>query len=190
MPRPQRVNDHDLIDRLTHVFRAVGYEGASLAQLAAAAGMQKPSLYHRFPGGKRQMAEEVLAAARQWYLEHVFGPLGSEGPPAKRIALVAAALDQFYKSGRQACLLNLLAQPPGEDDGLFADPIREMFAALIDAFAAVAREVGADNDLAQQRALRVVSLLHGSLVLARGMASSAPFEAFTATLADELGVTS
>jgi TetR/AcrR family transcriptional regulator, lmrAB and yxaGH operons repressor len=187
MARPQLINDAALIEQLSHTFRSVGYDGASLARLAKSAGMQKPSLYHRFPGGKRQMAEEVLAAARSWYVEHVFGPLASTGTPAARIAAVAQALDSFYDGGKQACLLNLMAQPPGETSP-FAEPISEMFAALIDAFAAVAREAGAEPAEARERAARTVALLHGSLVLARGLNSVAPFTAFTRSLARELGI--
>jgi TetR/AcrR family transcriptional regulator, lmrAB and yxaGH operons repressor len=187
MARPQMIDDADLLDRLSHTFRAVGYEGASLARLAQSAGMQKPSLYHRFPRGKRQMAEEVLSAARAWYVAHVFGPLAGDGIPADRIASVARALDAFYDGGKQACLLNLMSQPPS-DASPFADPIREMFGALIDAFAAVAREAGVPPDAADARASRTVALLHGSLVLARGLNSVAPFRAFTASLASELGI--
>lgn len=189
MARPQLISDAALIEQLSHTFRAVGYEGASLARLAQSAGMQKPSLYHRFPGGKRQMAEEVLTAARSWYVEHVFGPLSGDGTPAERIAAVAQALDTFYDGGKQACLLNLMAQPPGEISP-FAEPIKEMFVALIDAFAAVAREAGIEPAEAAKRAARTVALLHGSLVLARGLNSAVPFKAFTASLARELGIES
>lgn len=187
MARPQRVSDEEMIERLSRTFRSVGYEGASLARLADAVGMRKPSLYHRFPGGKQQMAEEVLGSAQAWFAEHVFAPLAAEGPPAERVARVARALDGFYAGGRQACLLNLLAQPP-EDGSPFAPAIAAMFGALIAAFAALAREAGVAPGEAAARAQRAVAMLHGSLVLARGMNSPAPFAAFTASLADELGV--
>ena len=187
MARPQLIDDAALIERLSHTFRAVGYEGASLARLAQSAGMQKPSLYHRFPGGKRQMAEEVLANARSWYVAHVFSHLSGHGTPAERVAAVAQALDAFYDGGKQACLLNLMAQPPGESSP-FAEPIRAMFAALIDAFAALARDAGLESVDAAERAGRAVALLHGSLVVSRGLNSASPFHAFTASLARELGI--
>lgn len=187
MARPQSIDNVALIERLSHTFRAVGYEGASLARLAQGAGMQKPSLYHRFPGGKRQMAEEVLASARDWFVERVFNPLASDGTPSERVAAVVRALDEFYSNGKQACLLNLLSQPPSENSP-FAEPIRMMFEALIDAFASVARDAGLDTEEAEVRAARAVALLHGSLVLARGMDSPTPFRAFTASLASELGI--
>lgn len=187
MARPQRLDYETLIERLSQTFRAVGYEGASLARLAHAVGMQKPSLYHRFPGGKQQMAEEVLTAARAWYADHILSPLSSAGSPAERIERVARALDLFYDGGRQACLLNLLAQPPSENSP-FAAAIRDMFAVLIEAFADLSRAAGASDP--DERAVRAAALLHGSLVLSRGMASTAPFTAFTSTLARELGAAS
>lgn len=187
MARPQQIDDDVLIERIAHVFRAVGYEGASLARLAKAAGMQKASLYHRFPGGKRQMADDVLSAARAWYTDYIFAPLAGDGTPAMRIGIVSRALETFYQGGKQACLLNLLSQPPGEDSP-FAASIREMFEALIEAFAALVIETGAAPYDAKARAARVVALLHGSLVVARGLNDMAPFKAFTASLARELGI--
>jgi len=62
MARRATIEDDDLICKLTDVFRNVGYDGASLAVLADATGLKKASLYHRFPGGKEQMAEEVFKA--------------------------------------------------------------------------------------------------------------------------------
>ena len=59
-----KVHDEKLIERLTSVFRIYGYEGASLSRIAEATGLQRASLYHRFPGGKEEMAEAVLNACR------------------------------------------------------------------------------------------------------------------------------
>ncbi|HEX4251546.1 MAG TPA: TetR/AcrR family transcriptional regulator, partial [Pseudonocardia sp.] len=60
MPRPQSVQDDELLVRLAEVFRRTGFEGASLGALAEAAQLRRASLYHRFPDGKAQMAEVVL----------------------------------------------------------------------------------------------------------------------------------
>lgn len=186
MARPHTVEDEELLARLGCVFRDVGYEGASLARLAEAAGLQKASLYHRFPGGKAEMAEAVLASALGWFEASVFAPMRGEGAPADRLADVAAALDRFYSGGRQACLLNMLSAPRGE--GPFEAAIKAAFRALVDAFAALARDGGIAPEDASVRAERVVMLLHGSLVLSRGLGSPKPFRAFIAHLpADLLG---
>ncbi|MDZ4840887.1 MAG: TetR/AcrR family transcriptional regulator [Hyphomicrobium aestuarii] len=185
MARPQSVQDQDVMERLSCVFRDVGYDGASLAILSEATGLKKASLYHRFPGGKQQMAEEVLAAALSWYHENVLEPLRGDGPPAERIACVARQLDSFYSSGRQACLLNMLASPRAETSP-FSAAIKGAFEALIAAFTAVAHDAGHVPDLARSKAERTVMLLHGSLVMSRGLGSGEPFQAFLAGLAHDL----
>jgi TetR/AcrR family transcriptional regulator, lmrAB and yxaGH operons repressor len=185
MARPLSIDDEELLSRLASVFRDLGYEGASLTALAEGAGLQKASLYHRFPGGKQQMAEEVLAAAIGWFGENVLAPLKESGAPKPRIAAVARRLDDFYAGGRKACLLNMLSSPRNAD-GPFSPAIRSAFEALIDAFSRVAREAGHAPKAARRRAERAVMLMQGSLVLSRGLGSGEPFRAFLSTLPDDL----
>jgi TetR/AcrR family transcriptional regulator, lmrAB and yxaGH operons repressor len=185
MSRPRSIEEDDLLARLARVFSETGYEGASLSLLAEATGLQKASLYHRFPGGKRQMAEEVLAKTDLWAQTHIIAPLAGSGSPRERLAIVTANLDGFYQGGSRACLLNMLSSPRIED-GPFAPAIRNAFEALIAAFARLAAEAGSGTDLARQRAERAVMLLQGSLVLSRGMGHTAPFRTFLAALPSEL----
>lgn len=184
MARPASIDDDELLARLGCVFREVGYEGASLAMLSEAAGLQKASLYHRFPGGKKEMAQEVLSGALNWYGANIFAPLKGDGTPADRLAAVSRALDRFYSGGRQACLLNVLSAPRGQ--GPFEAAIRDALRALIEAFAALARETGLPPGEAKARAERVVMLLHGSLVISRGLDTRRPFRAFLSSLQADL----
>ncbi len=185
MARPSTIDEDTLIARLARVFSDTGFEGATLSQLSAATGLQRASLYHRFPGGKTQMAEEVLQAAADWMGEHVIGPLRSDLPPADRIAAITGPLETFYDGGRKACLLNMLSSPRIET-GPFSAQIAAMLAELIAALTETARAAGADPATARLRAERAVMLLQGSLVLARGTGSTEPFRRFLATLAEEL----
>ncbi|MGL4238443.1 TetR/AcrR family transcriptional regulator [Tabrizicola sp.] len=189
MSRPRLITEDDLLAHLARVFSDVGYEGASLSLLAEATGLQKASLYHRFPGGKKQMAEEVLATTDAWLQHHILAPLSGPGNPADRLTLVATNLDGFYHGGARACLLNMLSSPRIEN-GPFASAIRAAFEALITAFAGLAAEAGASPDAARQRGERAVMLLQGSLVLSRGTGNTAPFRAFLTGLpAEVLGQT-
>ena len=52
---------------LAEVFRAHGYEGASLSLITRATGLGKGSLYHLFPGGKAEMAACGLAEIDAWF---------------------------------------------------------------------------------------------------------------------------
>ncbi len=187
MARKALVEDDALLDRLSATFRDVGYEAASLAMLSEAAGLKKASLYHRFPGGKEQMGLEVLQEAGRWLTEHVLRPLGAEGTPRERIDEMTRELDSFYRGGKQACLLNLLSSPIG-DDSPFKATIRQMFEAFVDALANLIAENGCPASVARDRAERGVALIQGSLVLARGLGSTEPFRKALAALPAELGV--
>lgn len=185
MARRATIADNDLICRLSDVFRSVGYEGASLAALAAATGLKKASLYHRFPGGKQQMAEEVLNSAEAWFVENVLAPLKCDAPPASRVQAMVERLNEFYAGGRQACLLNALSSAPLQD-GPFARKIRRMFKGWIDALAAVLIDAGLDEETAWRRAQRAVMMIQGSLVVSRGMGTPKPFRDCLAALGDDL----
>ena len=177
MARPQHIDDEALIAALADVFRDYGYEGASLVRLAEASGLQKASLYHRFPGGKEQMATEVLAAAFNWLEAKILAPMRGDGSPAERLNKVTAELRAFYDCGRKGCLLNMLSSAK-RLDGPFAERVRSALKALIGAFASLARENGQDPRTARRRAESVVAQLQGSLVLSRGLGECRPFERF------------
>ncbi|MEK7265576.1 MAG: TetR/AcrR family transcriptional regulator [Pseudomonadota bacterium] len=185
MARPKSIGEDELLSRLENVFREVGYEAASLAVLSKATGLQKASLYHRFPRGKAQMAQEVLSAALDCFTQQVIAPLNAAGDPEKRLALAASNLDQYYFGGRKACLLNIFASPD-IDGGPFQPSIRAAFEALLKAFAKIARDGGAPASEARQRAERAVALLQGSLVLSRGLQNHAPFKRFLKELPSEI----
>lgn len=185
MARKALIENDALIDRLSATFREVGYEGASLALLSEATGLKKASLYHRFPGGKEQMGLEVLQEAGRWLIEHVLKPLAGEGTPRERIAAMTGELDSFYQGGKQACLLNLLSSPIGEESP-FKETIRHMFEAFVEALASVIAEAGCAPAAARDRAEHGVALIQGSLVLARGLGSTKPFRKTLDALADEL----
>lgn len=185
MARPAKIEDSALLDKLSDVFREVGYEAASLAMLSEASGLKKASLYHRFPGGKEQMAQEVMARAEAWLSEHILTPLQSGGAPEARIRTMIRSVDAFYSGGRQACLLNMLSSPRA-DDGPFASLIKHAFEAWIGALSSTLIDAGFDADTARFRAERAIALLQGSLVVSRGMGSTRPFQNCLANLEREL----
>ncbi|KAF0181848.1 MAG: TetR family transcriptional regulator [Hyphomonadaceae bacterium] len=185
MARPASIEEEELIARLSSVFRDVGYEGASLAMLSEATGLQRASLYHRFPGGKQQMATEVLTSAIEWTRINVVGPLTREGDLSKRLAEARANLREIYDSGSKSCLLNMLMAPRNLG-GPFAPAIKTAFGALIDAFAHFAREAGHRDGAARKAGRRALTLIQGSLVLSRGLQDPRPFREALNALEAEL----
>ncbi len=179
-----RVSEEQVLDRLTDVFRQAGYDGASLKQLARAAGLQPASLYHRFPGGKHEMAEAVLQRAGTWLEQHVFRALHEPGEPRGRIERMCKGLREFYVGGTKSCLLDTLSVS-GEGDPLRGH-IAQGFQGWIGELAEVLREAGFAPKEARRRAEDAVIRVQGALVLARGLGQPGPFERVLRELPDSL----
>ncbi len=146
-----KVEAKDVIDRLTEVFRAVGYDGATLSKLSEATGLQRASLYHRFPGGKKEMAEAVLSRAGTWFQRNILDPLTGPGTPQERLERMSAKLDEFYSRGNSSCLLDTLSFGDGRD--IFESHIKESFSGWIESIARlVAEATGCSKTTARQRA--------------------------------------
>jgi AcrR family transcriptional regulator len=173
MPR-SKIDENQLLDRLTNVFRLYGYEGTSLTRLTAATGLQRASLYHHFPGGKDQMAVAVLERVAQRFMTDILKPLTEPGEPAQRIQIMAERLSEFYEAGNLSCLLDTLSV--GERSSPLHDRLKRSMSAWLAAMAGVAREVGLSAATAQRQAETALMEIEGALVLARVTGDTAPFQ--------------
>ncbi|MFY0601713.1 MAG: TetR/AcrR family transcriptional regulator [Cyclobacteriaceae bacterium] len=161
-----KVSDDKLISGFLEVFRKVGYEGASLEELARASGLKKSSLYHRFPGGKKQMAREVLEFSNRRRYEIVMKTLRAEGDPQIRLSSVLKNLNELYSGGTNTCILRALSMNTGLD--LFFELIQGAFEDLISGFAKNIEDFGIDKEDARKRAEDIVIKIQGGLVVAKG----------------------
>jgi TetR/AcrR family transcriptional regulator, lmrAB and yxaGH operons repressor len=179
MPAP-KITDEDLVERLTRVFQDYGFEGASLSRISEATGLEKASLYHRFPGGKDQMAEAVLAHVGRWFVENLLAPLRETGPVAARIRETGRRIQAFYEDGRRSCLLDTLSLRDGSP--ALHEAVGRTYATWRNSFAAAAREAGLPAGLARRRAAESIMSIHGALVLARATGDTKPFARVVAGL--------
>src|SRR5918993_4126488 len=106
------VSEEELLDRLTRVFQDYGYEGASLSRISAATGLERSSLYHRFPGGKDEMAEAVLSRVMARFNE-VLAPLRDRASLESKIKETGRRLAAFYEDGSVSCVLDTLSMQGG-----------------------------------------------------------------------------
>ena len=157
----------DLLSALGEVFRAHGYEGASLALISEATGLGKGSLYHFFPGGKEQMAAEVLASIDAWFVTEIYRPLRKASDPRRGIADMCGGIDAYFRSGRRVCLIGVVALGNARD--LFAGRVKEYFVAWVEALAAALRKLGHSSTAARHLAEQAVLEIQGALVLARAV---------------------
>jgi TetR/AcrR family transcriptional repressor of lmrAB and yxaGH operons len=103
MPQVRKIEDDVLTERLGRTFKDVGYEGASLAMIADVTGLKKSSLYHRFPDGKEQMANEVLASVVATLEAELFPTLEGDASVERKVASFVEVMDAVYASGRESC---------------------------------------------------------------------------------------
>lgn len=154
-----------LLPKLGEVFRTYGYEGASLTLITAATGLGKGSLYHLFPGGKAQMAKEVLAEIDNWFEREVFAPLRDGDDAATGIAAMLKAVDVYFRSGRRVCLVGVFALGAARDE--FAVAVHGYFAAWHRALVSALMRAGHPRSDAMDLSEDILSGIQGALVLAR-----------------------
>ncbi|HEY0220253.1 MAG TPA: TetR/AcrR family transcriptional regulator [Afipia sp.] len=157
----------EILPLLAEVFRAHGYEGATLALLTEATGLGKGSLYHFFPGGKEQMAGEVLAEIDTWFDINVFVPLLKSNDPQRAIADMLTSVESYFRAGRRVCLIGVVALGASRD--FFAQQVHSYFKRWGDALASALRRAGETPVSARRKSEDALLVIQGALVLARAL---------------------
>ncbi len=157
------------------VLRAKGFDGASMNDLSEATGLKKASLYHRFPGGKKEIAEAVLAYTGDWGEVNIYKVLTNQAKtPVERLQEVIANIRALYQEGEAICILRALTMDSSLP--LFGSLIEERFQLWIDAFTQLGKDFGFTDEKAQKLALETLIRVQGSLVLSKGLGSTEPFQ--------------
>jgi len=174
----------DILPRLAEVFRAHGYEGATLSLLGEASGLGKGSLYHFFPGGKEQMAKEVLAEIDNWFEVNVFTPLLKTEDPKQAIADMITATETYFWSGKRVCLVGVVALGVARD--FFTEQVHSYFERWDDALASALKRTGLDAAAAKRKSEDAMIVIQGALVLARALNDPKVFTRAMAGLRERL----
>jgi TetR/AcrR family transcriptional repressor of lmrAB and yxaGH operons len=185
MPRT-KLDDTKLLDCLTELFCEQGFDGVSLTMIADATGLQRASLYHRYPGGKAEMGLAVLKHAHKRFEEEILAPVSKPGTPVARIRSVARKLDEIYANGQRGCLIDTMSL--GRQTPEIKAAVGETMETCAAAFATLARASGCSPAAARQLGLDALLRLHGALVFARATGDTQPFKRFIKTLPQQLGV--
>lgn len=166
--RPQKVDDQQLLTGFMSVFRTKGYDGASLNELADATGLQKASLYHRYPGGKKDIALAVLGFVNQWIDRNIVEVLSNKNvTPQSRLLQVMGNINQLYDSGKSICILRSLSMSNSLD--LFRPELKLAMNRWMDSFYQLGKEMGISDSISKEMAVNVLIKIQGSLVVAKTM---------------------
>ncbi|HEY4545021.1 MAG TPA: TetR/AcrR family transcriptional regulator [Pedomonas sp.] len=154
-----------IVEGLINVFKHKGYDGASLSDLAAATGIAKASLYHRYPGGKPELGRTALAEAGRNFALLILKPLQTSKPAAERLAAMLDGVGAFYGTESPACLMNTLTL--GDALPLFGKDIRNTHNAWQKLIARALEELGRTEAQATDEADDMIARIQGALVLTR-----------------------
>ncbi|QHW32271.1 TetR/AcrR family transcriptional regulator [Paenibacillus rhizovicinus] len=173
----------DVIPLVAEVFRELGYEGASMSKITERTKLSKGSLYHFFPGGKEEMAAEILAHIDNWFVSNVFEPLERDEPHAA-IQNMWREVDAYFRSGQRICLIGAFALDETRDR--FASRIRLYFRRWIDACCAALVRAGASIEAAARLSEETIGRIQGALLLSRALNDETVFERTLTALAERV----
>ncbi|MBB6734540.1 TetR/AcrR family transcriptional regulator [Cohnella zeiphila] len=173
----------DIVPMIAEVFRELGYEGATMSRITSRTGISKGSLYYFFPGGKEEMAAEILAEIEEWFVRNVFEPLEREEPQAA-VQKMWREVDAYFRSGQRICLVGAFALDETRDR--FAAKVAEYFRSWIDSLRAALVRSGASAESAAALAEETVGGIQGALILARALRDERVFARAVASHAERI----
>ena len=163
----------DALAALAEVFRAYGYDGASIQLLSKATGLGKGSLYHLFPGGKGEMLASVLSQIDAWFEGAMFGPLERSDDARTAIDAMIEATTTYFRSGERVCLVGAVGMGASRDP--FAKAIASYFARWIEALTRCLTRHGMQEAQAAALAEDTVAGIQGAIVLSRALDDTGAF---------------
>lgn len=153
------------------LFRRQGYSGTGLKAVVGRAGAPFGSLYHHFPGGKQQLAEEVIHAGGAYFQALVCAVYDAEATTLDAVrAVFTGAADALTATDfRDACPIATVALEVASTD----EVLRRATAAVFERWTVALTERVGDRDVAHA----VLAALEGAFVLCRAQRSVEPMHA-------------
>ena len=161
------------------LFRRQGYAGTGIKHIAAHADATLGSIYHFFPGGKDQLADEVLRTAGSFFLA-LYEAIAAAAPdlPSGVRDFFAGAAETLETTGyADACPIATVAGDIASTNPLLRETTAEVFESWLTALAQDAVEAGIAPEQARPLALSVLALLEGAFLLSRSLRSLEPMVA-------------
>ncbi|MFI2410410.1 TetR/AcrR family transcriptional regulator [Streptomyces sp. NPDC018947] len=160
----------------TVLFRRHGYSATGLKRIAAEAEAPFGSIYHFFPGGKQQLAEDMIRTSGPEYGRLVLALLDSVPDPAESLvhAFEAAAADLAAADYADACPIGTVALEVASSNEALRAATAEVFEQWVDAAARWFGRWVADPEAARSLACSMITMLEGAFMLSRAARDPEP----------------
>jgi AcrR family transcriptional regulator len=125
MSRPER--HEQLVDVARSLFAERGYDGTSVEEIAARAGVSKPIVYEHFGGRetKETLYREVVERAVKQMLDQIIGAL-SGGSARELLEQAALALLEYVEENTDAFRILVRDSPVASSGGSFSSLISDI----------------------------------------------------------------
>jgi len=154
-----------------------GLSATSFSEVLEHSGAPRGSIYHHFPNGKRQLAEDAI----QWTSDQILGHL--RGCRATTLAeLMACFIDLWRQSvlasrGTTGCAVAGVAIDIGAYEDVLIGTVRRTFRSWVTELAERLVQLEVPGDRAKTIAFAAVAGMEGALILCRAEGNSRPLEA-------------
>ncbi len=161
------------------LFRRQGYAGTGLKQIVAQADAPFGSVYHFFPGGKEQLADEVLRTGGRFFLA-LYEAIAESAPdlPTAVGDFFAGAAETLRSTDfADACPIATVAGEVASTQDVLRGACADVFESWLVALAEDAVESGVAPARARALASSLLAMLEGSFLLSRTLRSTQPMDA-------------
>jgi AcrR family transcriptional regulator len=158
------------------LLRRQGYAGTGIKQIVGQAEAPFGSIYHFFPGGKEQLADEVLRTGGRFFLALYRAIAGAapDLPTAVGDFFSGAAETLVATDYADACPVATVAGEVASTNEVLRRANADVFESWLAAVADDAQAAGVAPDRARGLALGVLALLEGAFLLSRTLRSTEP----------------
>jgi AcrR family transcriptional regulator len=158
-----------IVEATSALFQRQGFSGTGLKAIAEASEATTGSLYHFFPGGKAELAAEVLRHSGAAYAAIVTRALSADPDPVRALrSAFAEAAEGLRSTGYvDACPIAAVALEVASSDDDLRQVVDGVFTSWLVGAAAWFESAGAPPDRARVLATQLVALLEGGFLLSR-----------------------
>ncbi|WP_168703235.1 TetR/AcrR family transcriptional regulator [Gordonia paraffinivorans] len=172
-----RVRTEDrIVAGMIELLRRQGYAATGMKQIVEAGQAPIGSIYHHFPGGKRDVAAAALRQSGAAYAELVTMLLAPIDDPAEGVesAFVAAADTIEFAGWLNMCPVATVAGEVADTEPALREAAGEVMASWIDSGTSMFVARGIPEPDARSLTFALVSALEGAFVMARTLRSTEP----------------
>ncbi|MBO0849509.1 MAG: TetR/AcrR family transcriptional regulator [Pseudonocardia sp.] len=163
-------------DAAAMLFRRNGYSGTGLKRIAADSAAPFGSIYHFFPGGKQQLAEETIRTSGREYGRLVLALLDSVPDPVESVAhAFRTAADNLAATDyADACPIATVALEVASTNELLRLATARVFDEWVSAGTEWFDRWVSDPEQARSLAYSMIMILEGAFVLSRAARDPEP----------------